>query len=67
MNDAVLNKLVFVCCHAPKSMLVLKTIVDDIRIIWLGGKDRYKKKWTEWETTVSEMEFDELNINNAYM
>ena len=51
----------------PKACLFLKTIVDDIRVIWLEAKDRYKKKWTEWETTVSEMEFDELNINNAYM
>ena len=67
MNKDVLNKLVFVCCHAPKSMLVSKTIVHDIRVIWLEAKDRYKKKWTEWETTVSEMEFDELDINNAYM
>ena len=40
MNDDVLNRLMCVCCHAPKSILALKTVVNDIRGIWLGSKDR---------------------------
>ena len=35
MDDGLLNKLMFICLHAPKDILALKTIVNDIR--WIGS------------------------------
>ena len=66
MNDGLLNKLMFICLHAPKDISALKTIVNDIRLIWRANKDRYKKKWQSWEVVVNQMELDQLQINEKY-
>lgn len=66
MNDELLNKLMFICLHAPRSILALKEVVNDIRLIWKEGKDRYKKKWAEWEAVVDQMADDELHLNDQY-
>ena len=66
MDDALLNKLMFICLHAPKSITALKNIVDDVRLIWKEKKDRYKAKWVEWEAVADEMALDELALNEHY-
>ena len=66
MDSKLLNKLMFICLHAPKNILALKSIVNDIRIIWAEGKDRYKKKWCEWEEVVDQMALDALEINEGF-
>ena len=66
MNDQLLNQLMFICLHAPKDILALKKIVNDIRLIWKASKDRYKKKWAQWEVVADQMALDELAINEDF-
>ena len=65
MDSKSLNKLTFICLYAPKNILALKTNVNDIRIIWAEGRDRYKKKWAEWGEVVYQMALDALEINEG--
>jgi hypothetical protein len=58
MNDELLNKLMFICLHAPRSILALKEVVNDIRLIWKRAKDSYKKKLAEWEAVADQMAAD---------
>jgi hypothetical protein len=66
MNDQLLNQLMFICLHAPKDILALKKIVNDIRLIWKASKDRYRKKWAQWEVVADQMALDELAINEDF-
>jgi hypothetical protein len=66
MNDQLLNQLMFICLHAPKDILALKKIVDDIRLIWKASKDRHRKKWAQWEVVADQMALDELSINEDF-
>ena len=66
LDDELLNKLMFICLHAPKSILALKVIVNDIRMIWKENKDRYKAKWSTWEAVANQMDCDELDINKDW-
>ena len=66
LDDDLLNKLMFICLHAPKSILALKAVVNDIILIWKENKDRYKAKWATWEAVATQMECDELDINKDW-
>jgi hypothetical protein len=66
LDDQVLNDLMFVILHAPKSIVELKKLCPEILRVWselsVGG--RYSKSWrTKQGNTVDEMNFDETRMH----
>ena len=49
MNTALLNDLMFICTHAPKSICQLKSVLIDILVLWEeeSERGRYQGKWSE--------------------
>ena len=49
MNTDLLNDLMFICTHAPKSISQLKSILLDVLVLWESEskRGRYKGKWEE--------------------
>ena len=66
MNTALLNDLMFICTHAPKSISQLKSVMIDILVLWEEEPERgrYHGKWHEdVKTTIEDLEYEQEIAN----
>ena len=62
MSSEVMDDLMFICLHAPKSIHQIKPLLPNIIEIWKEQskcRGRYAAKWKRLETVVEEMKYDE--------
>ena len=63
MNTALLNDLMFICTHAPKSISQLKSVLIDILVLWEEESDRgrYQGKWSQdTECVIDDLKHQQL-------